>query len=324
MSASSVGQGFVYYDVVGGTCASRDSFPIDITSLTLFEGTASQYFMCPNELDTVQLGVNITYNGTTPPNQTYLWSPNTSISNINIPNPTVTLWTSQTYAINYDDSICPVQTDTISITTPYPAVINPTSDAVICNGSSTTIGASVATGPGDQQFDYTGSTTLNVENTTVYNLNVSGVAPSIVNGALLASLEMCLDISCNLITHLTIYLVAPSGETVLISSLNGGFATALTGATFSIDPTNTPISNYAGPFPPLPTNTTFLPQGGITGFNGLIGATTNGVWQLRIVHNNGGLSTVNGTLNNWCLNFQDLVKCNLSMVPEPKYILCCL
>jgi gliding motility-associated-like protein len=320
--ASSPVSGFVYYDVVGGTCAARDSFAVDITSLDIFEATSNQYFMCPNELDTIQLGVNISYSGTLPTGVTYNWTPTTNISATNIPNPEVILLTAETYILNYNDNVCPPIADTVDITTPYPAVINPTSNIVLCNGNAAQIGASVNPGPGDQTFTYAGNRTITGPttgtDTTIFTLNVAGVAPNLVNPALLASMEMCFGINLSLISYAQVYLIAPSGEEVVISDRNGGaFGTSLTGGTFSNNPANTPVTTYSGPFPTIPNNTAFLPQNGITGFNPLIGATTNGVWQLKIVHNNpSGLGGPNGTLTDWCLNFQDLSAATFSWAPN--------
>ncbi len=328
LSASSVGSGFIFYDVVGGTCAARDSVPIDINSMTQFEATSSLYFMCPNELDTIQLGVNVAYAGTQPTNITYSWSPNTNISATNIPNPEVILLTAGRYVLDYTDGVCPPQSDTIDITTPYPAVINPVSDIILCNGNAAQIGASVTPGPGDQTFTYGGSPNLingaaassgsqTISDTTIFSLNVSGVAPTQVNQALIASMEMCLGMNINLVSYTTVYLIAPSGEEVLITSRNGGALTRnWSGATFSIDPTNTPITNHAGAFPSIPNNTAFLPQNGITGFNTLVGATTNGTWRLKVIHSNNTLGGPNGTLTDWCLNFQDLSAATFSWDPN--------
>ena len=327
ISNTSVGSHIIYYNVVGGTCSARDSFIIDVMELNNFETTASQYFMCPNELDTIQLGVNVSYNGTPPPAQTYLWSPNVNINNVNIPNPEVILLTAQTYVLTYNDGLCPQVTDTVEITTPYPAVIQPTSDIILCNGNAAQIGAAVAAGPGANNFPYTGPTSIQPEDTTRFTLNVTGVAPVNVNGALLASLSTCFGLTTNsgtnVLAHIQAYLIAPSGETVQLTFNNGGFNTVFPSSTFSIAAGNTPITSL--PFgPPITPGVSYFPQAGATGFNPLLGATTNGNWTLMVVHRNNGLSvgTPALTLTDWCLDFQDLSAATFEWSPNNATISC--
>ncbi|MCH2023977.1 MAG: proprotein convertase P-domain-containing protein, partial [Saprospiraceae bacterium] len=306
----------------GGQCDALDTFVLEIIGITSFEATSSAYFICPNELDTIQLDLNVTYSGTTPNNPSYLWSPNTNLNNGSIQNPIAILLTPDTFIVNYNDGVCDLQSDTISISSPYPISLSVSPPATVCNGGSVQIGASVAAGPGNQNFTFSGPTTLNVEDTTFVTLNVSGVAPSIINTALISAFELCMDLSVNAIGHLSIFLVAPSGETVQITNNHGGLATSLVNASFSTDPSNLSLAPYAAPFPFMPANSAFLPMGGLNGFNGLIGATTNGTWTLIIIHNNGGLSTVNGSVNNWCLDFQDMSQATFNW--SPNYNISCL
>ncbi|CAA6827279.1 MAG: internalin, putative, partial [uncultured Aureispira sp.] len=319
ISNTSVGSHIIYYDVVGGTCAAQDSFIIDVMGMDNFAATSSMYFMCPNELDSVQLGVNVSYNGTNPPTQTYLWSPNVHINNVNIPNPLAVLLTAQTYVVTYNDGLCPEVVDTVEIETPYPAVIQPTSDIILCNGNLAQIGASVASGSGNQNFCIPASASITTENTTLITLNVSGVAPSIINSALIASLSTSLGINMSTIGQLTIDLIAPSGEVVNLSNRNGGLNNAFPSSSFSYMGT-TAITSL--PFFGGISSASYLPQAGATGFNTLIGATTNGTWTLRIVHDNGGLGFVNGTLTDWCLDFQDLSAATFQWSPNDTTISC--
>ena len=327
ISNTSIGSHIIYYDVVGGTCAAQDSFIIDVMEMNDFSASSSLYFMCPNELDTVQLGSSVSYNGTTPLTETYLWSPNVNINNVNIPNPVAVLLAAQTYIVTYNDGVCPEIADTIEIITPYPATIEPTSDIILCDGNTAQIGASVLPGPGNRTFTYTGGTAIASENTTQFTMNVTGVAPVLINGALLASLSSCLGLTTNstinLLAHVEVILEAPSGEQVVLTNRMGGFNTVFPSSTFSTEAGNTPITSL--PFtPPITAGVSYFPQAGSTGFNPLLGATVNGTWKLIVVHANGGLST--GTpplsLTDWCLDFQDLSTATFQWSPNDTTISC--
>ncbi|MGH1337681.1 MAG: hypothetical protein ACRBFS_16295, partial [Aureispira sp.] len=323
VSTSSIGQHIIYYNVVGGTCAAQDSFIIDIMEIAAFGTDASRYFICDNEIDTIQLSTIINYNGTTPPIQTYNWTPNSNINSTTIPNPRVILLTPDTYVLTYNDSICPTQVDTVEIEAPYPVNILPTSNVVLCNGNSAQIGAAVASGPGDRTFNYAGTTVIQTENTTTFTMNVAGVAPGSINGALLSSLGVCFDVNINSLGLITAILEAPSGEQAVLTARNGGLNTTLGGATFSTQAGNTAITSLPFiTFPPIPANDNYLPQNGISGFNPLLGATTNGAWRLIIIHDNGGLSAGTGSLLDWCLNFQDLSTSTFSWSPNNATITC--
>ena len=317
LAASPIGQHIIYYDIIGGSCTAQDSFIIDITELISFEATASKLFICPERLDTIQLGVNVIYNGTTPVGPTYLWSPNSNINNINIQNPEIYVLTAQDYDVIYDDGICPVSFDTIDIEAPYPVDVTVSSDVVLCNGNSEQIGASVPVTPGNQGVCSNGPFVITVEDTTFYTLNVSGIAPAIMNSGLVSSMEFVIDMNMNAMADIELYLIAPSGEVVPVTFHHGGLGFTLVNATFSTVPGNLPLSTYTGAFPLMPANSFFLPVGGLTGFNNLVGATTNGNWQLMIVHASAlGTNTQNGTLNQWCLNFPDLSATSFVWTPD--------
>ncbi len=321
VSASALGLHTIYYDVVGGTCAAVDSFVIDIMELNVFGADETRFFICGNEIDTFQLSSTVSYNGTVPPIQNYSWTPNTNINNTTIPNPQIILLNPDTYVLTYNDSICPTQTDTVTIEAPYPVNILPTSNVVLCNGNSAQIGAGIAPGPGDQTFTYAGPTVVPTENRTTFDLNVSGVAPSGVNAALLSKLSVCFDININSLGLITVILEAPSGEQAILSNRNGLVNNTLNGATFSIDPSNVPITSLS-PIPPIAPNRTYLPQGGVNGFNTLLGAAANGTWKLIVIHNNGGLSAGSGNLLDWCLTFGDLSPASFVWTPNNATISC--
>ena len=317
-----VGNHNIFYELSspGGQCDARDTFNLDIIGITTFEATASEYFICDNELDTIQLNLNVAYGGTPPSSPTYSWTPTTNLSNPSIQNPLAFLVTPDTFVVSYDDGVCAVQMDTVSISAPYPANITVSPDATICNGATIQLGATVAAGAGNQNFCIPAPTTITLDNTTLVTLNVSGVAPGIVNSALIASLSTQLGINMSTIGQVTLELIAPSGEVVVLSNQNGGFNTAFPSSTFSAAAGNNLITGIPF-FGGIPAGS-YYPQVGALGFNTLIGATTNGTWTLRIIHNSNGTGTTNGTLTDWCLNFQDLSQATFDW--SPNYNISCL
>ncbi|BDS13129.1 T9SS type B sorting domain-containing protein [Aureispira anguillae] len=319
----------IFYELSspGGQCDARDTFNLNMIGITTFNATSNQYFICPNEPNTLQLGLTVTYSGTTPGSPSYSWSPTSALNNPNIQNPIATLITPDTFVVSYNDGVCDVQIDTVEISAPYPAVIAPTSDIVLCNGNSAQIGAAVAAGPGGQSFCYNNAaTTIATEDTTYFTINVTGVAPAVINGSLLASLNTLLGIDINSLAHVTAHLIAPSGESAMLVNRRGGLYEVLDSVVFSTAAGN--LSTATMPFfpPPPPASQAitgnYFPEGGVAGFNSLLGATSNGTWTLMLIHFNGGVGTGTGTLNDWCLNFQDLSAASFQWSPNNATISC--
>ncbi|MFT5645560.1 MAG: hypothetical protein ACI976_000233, partial [Aureispira sp.] len=317
-----VGNHNIFYELSspGGQCDARDTFNLDIIGITTFQATASDYFICDNELDTIQLSLNVIYSGTAPSSPTYSWTPTANLNNPNIQNPLAFLLTPDTFVVSYDDGVCAVQIDTVAISAPYPANITVSPDATICNGATIQLAATVAASSGNQNFCIPAPVLTSANATTTATINVSGVAPSIINSALIASLSTQLGLDMASLGQITIELVSPNGDVVIISNQNGGFNTIINpSTTFSTTATNAPITGipFFGGVPSGP----FFPQNGALGFNTLIGGQTNGIWTLRIIHNS-PTSIASGLLTDWCLNFQDLSQATFTW--SPNYNISCV
>ncbi|MFK7797687.1 MAG: proprotein convertase P-domain-containing protein, partial [Aureispira sp.] len=299
----------------GGLCNAQSSVNLEIIGITNFNATADRFFICDNELDTIQLNVNVSYGGTAPNNPTYSWTPTAPLNDPTIANPIAVQLTPDTFIVVYNDGVCLPQSDTVQIAAPYPVAVTTSPDVSLCSATSTQLGASVSSISGGQLASIPAPVAIQRQDTTRITLNLSGVAPNIITPVLLSSLEVCFDISMNTLNDITAFLVAPSGERVVLTQNNGGFNTALVGATFSNAAGNTPITGISF-FPPIPSNVSYFPQAGANGFNSLLGATANGTWTLVIVHNSISPAGANGILNNWCMNFQDLSSTTFNWSPN--------
>ncbi len=94
---------------------------------------------------------------------------------------------------------------------------------------------------------------------------------------------------------LEVSLIAPSGQSMDLSSGNGGSGNHYSGTIFRTD--NTSIPSITGGSPPF--NGTFQPEGNISDLNG---ATIDGEWQLRVRdYQNHNYYWNEGTLKDWSL-----------------------
>ncbi len=127
---------------------------------------------------------------------------------------------------------------------------------------------------------------------TCFNVNVTGL-PSIIEPGGLGLTSVCLDITHTYDGDLDIYLFDPYGNSIELSTDNGGGGNDYTGTCFTISATNS-ITSGAAPF-----------TGDFTSEGGCLSSMTqgqdpNGVWQLCITDDAGGDV---GTLNSWSLDF---------------------
>ncbi|MGH1334520.1 MAG: hypothetical protein ACRBFS_00215, partial [Aureispira sp.] len=320
VDTATLGGHLVQYTITNGLCISTENDVIDIIDIAEFRPVSDRYAICDNEIDTLQFGALVSYSGAVPPIATYQWSPAINLSGTTIPNPQAILLGAQNYVLRYNDSICPEQIDTLRIQTPYNALILPTNDITICNGSNGQIGASVLPSNPDQLFSYTGNRAILAQDTNRFILNVSNVAPNRINSTLISSLSMGLGFSMNALFHTEIYLIAPSGEVATIMLNRGGLNMVLPLSNFFLSPSNRAIALM--PFSPPLVSRDYLPEGGLGGFNPLLGADANGNWTLMIIHNSGAVGGGTGNLSDWFLNFKDLSASTFSWSPNNGTISC--
>ena len=178
-------------------------------------------------------------------------------------------------------------------------------DLVICNGGSDTLRPSLdatSVGPGNQSFPWASAVnTITAYNTTTFDINVAGVAPTIVNNALVQSMILNLGFTMTSLAECTVTLIAPSGERVVLITGAGVFNTSLANATFSTTGANGQVT--VGSIS-VPANGNFIPLGNLAS---LVGATANGTWKIEVAHLAGAPpGRANGTFTSGAITFLDL------------------
>jgi len=127
----------------------------------------------------------------------------------------------------------------------------------------------------------------------VADLDVFGIQPLALKGGLIQS--VCLDIEHNRLQDLLVYLEAPDGQLIPLSTRKGGTDANYSNTCFSPDAT-TSIRQGSAPFTGI-----YSPEGN---WSNLWGNATNGTWKLRIIDEVFGF---NGILNSWSLTFNPVV-----------------
>ncbi|AFC25421.1 T9SS type B sorting domain-containing protein [Saprospira grandis] len=291
------------------------SYRLDLENLQL---ELSKEFICPNSIDTIQLEA-LGFGGAAAPG-TYSWSPAALFDNPNVHNPTAYVLDTVDLICTYTDGSC-VQHDTVDVSAPFPAVINPIPDVTICNGNSAQVFASVQPGPGPQTFTLSGTATIQPDSILDIPITTSGIAPVDILSTSIQS--VCLDMTCGngFVRDLNLFLISPTGCILPLMSGQGGINDrGLTGACFTPDATQA-ITAYSTPFSDIPNNADFIPVGA-NGFGGLNGCAANGQWVLRIQHNLApSLGGVPCTVTNWSITFND--QSAASFYWSPNYNISC-
>jgi gliding motility-associated-like protein len=225
---------------------------------------------------------NVVITGTCANPHYYVWTPATGLSATNIPNP-VTI-----NVIQPDVDAGPTQS--------------------VCLGSSVTLnGSSTTTVNGQVTFSNTNVYSISDFSTTTSTVNATGL--NIPNFTTTSISQVCLDITHTWDSDITITLICPSGNQLILSQANGGAGDNYTQTCFT--PTATNIIGTAG-FNTAPFTGTFAPEGA-GGFSSLAGCLANGTWSLLVADNAGGDV---GTLNSWSITFNNNVSANVNWSPS--------
>jgi len=167
-------------------------------------------------------------------------------------------------------------------------------DATICEGESRPYDATLpielpenVTFINDQTFDIPDN---DVANPLFSTIEILGAIPEqIAEGSILS---VCIDITHSWDGDLDIYLIAPSGQFLTLTTDNGGSGDNYTQTCFTSTAVN-PIEGLGTPEAPFTGD--YLPE---SPWEDIYGADMNGVWKLQISDDSGGFA---GTLNNWSI-----------------------
>ena len=176
-------------------------------------------------------------------------------------------------------------------------------DTFICLGDSTTLDATVPiTIP--PPYSFTKSDTLaTIEFAQVVsNLNVSGFPFPQVTAGMIES--VCLDITHISPADLDIFLLAPDGSFLELSTDNGQITNNFGQACFTANPLDPNINGSNSPF-----SGTYQPEGF---WQFLYGAPVNGTWQLLVTDD---AAFLDGTINSWSINFAPIYDIQYAWTP---------
>lgn len=124
-------------------------------------------------------------------------------------------------------------------------------------------------------------------------ISVSGATPNVISVPATDVASVCIDIDTDATGDLQIYLEAPTGEIIELTTNNGGAGDNFRNTCFKVDP-NLPIISSATP----PYAGDFRPEGN---WSDLIGAQINGVWTLILSDGFGPIDK--NLLNSWSISF---------------------
>ena len=129
---------------------------------------------------------------------------------------------------------------------------------------------------------------------------VAGASPAVITNPVTDIASVCIDIDTDATGDLQIYLEAPSGKVVELTTNNGGTGDHFRNTCFTAD---TGLQNITAASPPYTGN--FLPEGS---FDEFIGEQVNGKWILTLSDAFGPLDI--NVLNSWSISF------NVENTPE--------
>ncbi|MFK7949142.1 MAG: proprotein convertase P-domain-containing protein [Saprospiraceae bacterium] len=183
--------------------------------------------------------------------------------------------------------------------------IVPITDTVICETESVSLDATPISNLTNSKFSYISGEPVVTGNTVEAELNISDISPNIVSATSIVS--VCVDLEHQVPADLDIFLVAPSGQVLELSTDNGGFsATPNTYPNTCFTPTATnPINLATAPF-----SGTYAPEGN---FNLLNGSLINGIWKLQVTDD--GTLGLDGVLNSWSITFNNTHNFTYSWTP---------
>jgi gliding motility-associated-like protein len=259
------------------------------------EMDAGNYQVTCSPGDSVTL--NGTFNSATNQSGSFVWSPPQFLSDTLGQTTTAGPDSTTTYTANVTYSNGCTYTDNVIIEVADSFTLPSMTDTVICKGSSVQLDSiKPITSSTTSVMSFTDNTVVIVPDNDpagVYSyIDVTGVSPAAMNANSIES--VCINVNHIFSSDLDIYLIAPNGVIMELSTDNaGGSFNAYTNTCFS--PTAT--TSIVGA--PAPLTGTYLPEGS---FASLTNSPTNGTWALWVVDDGLGFT---GAIVDWSITFAD-------------------
>lgn len=180
-------------------------------------------------------------------------------------------------------------------------------DTTICRGDSANLNATTTTNFDNLTYGFYGNSTIPTNSFLDVPIPVSGLGGTTVNANTIVS--VCVDVTHLVADDVDMWLVAPNGSVMELSTDNGSGGSNYTNTCF----TATAANNITSGSPPFTGN--FQPEGS---WNTLFGSAINGTWFLRISDDAVGFD---GILNSAEITFTNPY--NLNYVWSPTNGLSC-
>lgn len=190
-------------------------------------------------------------------------------------------------------------------------------DATICSGETAFLDISANFDPMDvvtfevQPGLSFGAETNSPSNPLLSGILVNSVAPMTMSDPFGMIESVCIDIEGIFVGDLNIFLIAPSGERLELSTGNGGSGANYTNTCFS------PISFQSITTGSAPFTGSYQPEGN---WGDLFNADVPGLWQLEISDQFGVLEY--STLNSWSITFNSTNEVTYSWAPDNGSLSC--
>ncbi len=237
------------------------------TSIGLF-AQAQPSTICPRSVTTISLNALVT-----PTGGSFHWEPAAVLNNPNIANPIAIITQPTRFTVTYT-TLGTTVIDTVDVTASASINATPATQTLCANQASTALNAgftTTQTGTLPQTFSSTGSVAIIDVDTSWSNpINVTNINQPI-SASLISS--VCLSLVHTYDADLDIYLVAPNGSTMELSTDNGTNGDNYTQTCFSPTATNS-ITTGTAPF-----TGSFRPEGVWTSLTG----SANGAWRIMII-----------------------------------------
>ena len=171
-------------------------------------------------------------------------------------------------------------------------------DSTICFGDSVLIDVTTPLSAGAVTFESydnyeIGASNHPVSNPYISSININSINPLTITNPVNDIVSICLDLETDTNSDISLFLIAPNGDQIPLSTNNGGIGANYTQTCF------TPTATFPITTAPAPFTGNFLPEGNWQNF---LGAPINGDWALRIT-DQGGASQM-GRINWWNITFQ--------------------
>ncbi len=217
------------------------------------------------------------------------------------------------FGCTYDTSIFitilpPTHPDCFNCPDPEPML----QDTSICDGETVFIDAESTTSLGSQSITFETFPTYEIgfanhppSNPYEAQLEVTSINPLTITNAAAQICGVCVNLETDFDGDIRLYLKSPSGQTLELSTNNGGAGDNYTNTCFTPDATTSIIGSSA------PFTGEFIPEGD---WSDLDGSTINGIWELQV--SDGFGVTKFGVLNSWsiCFNTENDVEYSWSPV----------